>query len=134
MNEKDKKELMFMLPRLKRYCYGLTGNKDQGDDLLHSSVVKILSKFNLLKIENLQAYMYKIISNLWKDELRKKYKPKEPYTRGRFTVTTSIQPITISDNTTRLSKKFKPKRSGHPTPIKSTTKKHTRYMILWIRN
>lgn len=77
MNEKDKKELMFILPRLKRYCYGLTGNKDQGDDLLHSSVVKILSKFNLSKIENFQAYMYKIISNLWKDELRKKYKTKE---------------------------------------------------------
>ena len=77
MNEKNKKELMFILPKLQRYCYGLTGNKDQGDDLLHSSVVKILSKFNLLKIENLQAYMYKIISNLWKDELRKKYKTKE---------------------------------------------------------
>ena len=77
MNEKDKRKLMFILPRLKRYCYGLTGNKDQGDDLLHSSVVKILSKFNLSKIENFQAYMYKIISNLWKDELRKKYKSKE---------------------------------------------------------
>ncbi len=72
MNEKNKKELMFILPKLRRYCYGLTGNKDQGDDLLHGSVVKILAKFNLLKIENLQAYMYKIISNLWKDELRKK--------------------------------------------------------------
>ena len=77
MNEKNKKELMFILPKLRRYCYGLTGNKDQGDDLLHGSVVKILAKFNLLKIENLQAYMYKIISNLWKDELRKKYKSKE---------------------------------------------------------
>jgi len=77
MNEKNKKELMFILPKLQRYCYGLTGNKDQGDDLLHNSVVKILSKFNLLKIENFQAYMYKVISNLWKDELRKKYKTKE---------------------------------------------------------
>ena len=77
MNEKNKKELMFILPKLRKYCYGLTGNKDQGDDLLHGSVVKILAKFNLLKIENLQAYMYKIISNLWKDELRKKYKSKE---------------------------------------------------------
>ena len=53
MNEKNKKELMFILPKLRRYCYGLTGNKDQGDDLLHGSVVKILAKFNLLKIENL---------------------------------------------------------------------------------
>ena len=41
MNEKNKKELMFILPKLRRYCYGLTGNKDQGDDLLHGSVVKI---------------------------------------------------------------------------------------------
>ena len=57
---------------------------------------------------------------------KKKYKPKEPYTRGRFTVRPAKQPITISDNTTRLSKKFKPKRSGHPTPINSTKKKDTR--------
>ena len=38
---------MFLMPKLRRYCYGLTGNKDLGDDLLHNSVVKILEKFNL---------------------------------------------------------------------------------------
>lgn len=77
MNEKNKKELMFILPKLRRYCYALTGNKDQGDDLLHNAVVKILSKFKFLKIDNFQAYMYTLISNTWKDTLRKKYRVKE---------------------------------------------------------
>ena len=64
------------MPKLRRYCYGLTGNKDLGDDLLHNSVVKILEKFNIgfNTIDNLSAYMYRLISNTWKDELRKKYR------------------------------------------------------------
>ena len=50
---KLKKELMFLMPKLRRYCYGLTGNKDRGDDLLHNSVVKILEKLNLIKKNHL---------------------------------------------------------------------------------
>ncbi len=73
MNEKYKKELIILIPKLRRYCYALTNNKDQGDDLLHDSILKIMSKFYLLKIDNFQAYMYRLISNTWKDQLRKKY-------------------------------------------------------------
>jgi len=67
------------MPKLRRYCYGLTGNKDLGDDLLHNSIVKILEKFNFgfNAIDNLSAYMYSLISNTWKDELRKKYRNVE---------------------------------------------------------
>lgn len=61
------------MPKLRRYCYALTNNKDQGDDLLHDSILKIMSKFTLLQIGNFQAYMYRLISNTWKDQLRKKY-------------------------------------------------------------
>ena len=77
--KKLKKELMFIMPKLRRYCYGLTGNKDMGDELLHNSIVKILEKFkfSFTQIENLSAYMYRLISNTWKDELRKKYRSKE---------------------------------------------------------
>ena len=67
------------MPKLRRYCYGLTGNKDLGDDLLHNSVVKVLEKFKFSfnAIDNLSAYMYRLISNTWKDELRKKYRKVE---------------------------------------------------------
>ena len=81
MNEDNKKELMIIMPRLRRYCYALTNNKENGDDLLHDSIVKILSKFDYLKIDNFQAYIYRLISNTWKDNLRKKY------TRNEVTIT-----------------------------------------------
>ena len=44
---------------------------------LNSDVCDKIIALGLSKIENFQAYMYKVISNLWKDELRKKYKTKE---------------------------------------------------------
>ena len=77
MNEKNKKELMILMPKLRRYCYALTNNKDLGDDLLHDSIVKILSKLDFFKIDNFQAYIYRLISNTWKDNLRKKYTRNE---------------------------------------------------------
>ena len=77
MNEKNKKELIILMPKLRRYCYALTNDKESGDDLLHDSIVKILAKFDFLKIDNFQAYIYRLISNTWKDNLRKKYTRNE---------------------------------------------------------
>ena len=77
MNEKNRKELMILIPKLRRYCYALTNDKESGDDLLHDSIVKILAKFDFLKIDNFQAYIYRLISNTWKDNLRKKYTRNE---------------------------------------------------------
>lgn len=77
MNEKNKNELMLLMPKLRRYCYALTNDKESGDDLLHDSIVKILAKFDFLKIDNFQAYIYRLISNTWKDNLRKKYTRNE---------------------------------------------------------
>ena len=82
MNEKNKKELMILMPKLRKYCYALTNDKESGDDLLHDSIVKILAKFDFLKIDNFQAYIYRLISNTWKDNLRKKY------TRNEISITT----------------------------------------------
>ena len=68
-----KKKLLEMVPQLRRYAYGLTGSIDKGDDLLQDSIVKILSmNKNMNHIENLGAYFYKIISNDWKDKLKKR--------------------------------------------------------------
>ena len=77
MNEKNRKELMILIPKLRRYCYALTNDKESGDDLLHDSIVKLLAKFDFLKIDNFQAYIYRLISNTWKDNLRKKYTRNE---------------------------------------------------------
>ena len=68
-----KKKLLEMMPQLRRYSYGLTGSIDKGDELLQDSIVKILSMNKDIKhIDNLNAYFYKIISNDWKDKIKKK--------------------------------------------------------------
>ena len=65
MNSKVKKELMFILPKLRRYCYGLTGNKDQGDDLLHDSIVKILNKSHfILSTSTFEGYGLPILEGM----------------------------------------------------------------------
>ena len=68
-----KKKLLEMVPKLRRYSYGLTGSIDKGDELLQDSIVKILSMDkDIQHIDNLNAYFYKIISNDWKDKIKKK--------------------------------------------------------------
>ena len=68
-----KKKLLEMMPQLRRYSYGLTGSIDKGDELLQDSIVKILSMDkDLNHIDNLNAYFYKIISNDWKDKIKKR--------------------------------------------------------------
>jgi len=68
-----KKKLLEMMPKLRRYTYGLTGSVDKGDELLQDSIVKILSINKDIKhIDNLNAYFYKIISNDWKDKIKKR--------------------------------------------------------------
>ena len=68
-----KKKLLDMMPKLRRYSYGLAGSIDKGDELLQDSIVKILSMNKDIKhIDNLNAYFYKIISNDWKDKIKKK--------------------------------------------------------------
>ena len=67
-----KKKLLEMMPQLRRFSYGLTGSIDKGEELLHDSIVKILSmNKNINHIDNLNAYFYKIISNDWKDKIKK---------------------------------------------------------------
>ena len=68
-----KKKLLEIMPQLRRYSYGLTGSIDKGDELLQDSIVKILSMDkDLNHIDNLNAYFYKIISNDWKDKIKKR--------------------------------------------------------------
>lgn len=66
------KSVLDMLPKLRRYSYSLTGNINDGDDLLHSSLEKIIrNKNNFKNVKNLSAYFYKIIQNNWKDRFIK---------------------------------------------------------------
>ena len=91
-----KKKLLEMMPQLRRYSYGLTGSIDKGDELLQDSIVKILSMDKDIKhIDNLNAYFYKIISNDWKDKIKKR--KVETYDIEEFSNTLSANDFDLND-------------------------------------
>ncbi len=71
MDQSVGREMAALLPRLRRFAYGLTGSIDAGDDLVQSACERALSRLHLWQAgTRLDSWMYRIMQNLWFDELR----------------------------------------------------------------
>lgn len=61
-----------LLPRLRRFGAALTGSRDEGDDVVHAAIERALSKAEHWQTgTRLDSWMFKIMQNLWKDQVRK---------------------------------------------------------------
>jgi RNA polymerase sigma-70 factor (ECF subfamily) len=59
------------LPRLRRFAYALTGDLDQGDDLVQETCMRALSRVNQFQPgTRLDSWMFRIAQNLWLDRIR----------------------------------------------------------------
>jgi RNA polymerase sigma-70 factor (ECF subfamily) len=59
------------LPRLRRFCRGLTGNADDGDDLMQSTVERALARAGQFEAgTRVDAWMFRIARNLRIDAAR----------------------------------------------------------------
>ena len=62
-----------MLPRLKRYALSFAYNASEADDLLQSSVVRALTRWQQLSdMKYMDRWMFTVMSSVWKNELRAK--------------------------------------------------------------
>jgi len=60
------------LPDLKRYCYMITGNPWDGDDLYQDTIMNIMYRSaNLTNHPNPKGYLLKTATNQWRDTIRK---------------------------------------------------------------
>lgn len=60
-----------LLPRLRRFAYALTGDPDNGDDLVQEGCVRAFSRLNQWQTgTRLDSWMYRIIHNIWRDQAR----------------------------------------------------------------
>jgi RNA polymerase sigma-70 factor (ECF subfamily) len=66
---KRREELLAILPTLRRFGLSLTGNLADADDLLQSTVERVLAR-GLPGDAELQPWCFKVCRNLWIDELR----------------------------------------------------------------
>lgn len=72
MNQKIQEELVSLLPRLRRFAFGLTGKLHNADDLVQSACERALNRSHQwIPGTRLDSWMFKIIKNIHIDELRK---------------------------------------------------------------
>ncbi len=64
-NELIDARLVAFLPRLRRFCHGLAGNADQGDDLLQAAFERALSRIDQWQVgTNLENWVFRLASNI----------------------------------------------------------------------
>jgi RNA polymerase sigma-70 factor (ECF subfamily) len=71
MEAKIRREMVELLPRLRRFARGLAGSADAGDELLQATCERALSNLEKWRPDTrLDSWMYRIARNLYLNELR----------------------------------------------------------------
>jgi len=71
MDQTVRQEMLAMLPRLRRFAYGMTGSVDSGDDLVQSACERALTRLHQWEPgTRLDSWMFRIMKNLWLDDTR----------------------------------------------------------------
>ncbi len=79
------KELINEMEKLKKFAYKLTKNSHDGEDLLHSTIVRAIDKKHLFKKDtNLFSWASKIMYNLFVSNYRRKVKYETQYDPESF--------------------------------------------------
>lgn len=74
-----RQELLEFLPNLRRFCAALTGNRADADDLLQSTVERVLVK-PIPDGADLKRWTFRVAKNLWIDEHRRRaVRAADPY-------------------------------------------------------
>ncbi len=66
------RDLVDLVPRLRRFAYALTGSRDAGDDLVQAACERALKNADQFQPgTRMDSWMYRIVQNLWRDDLRR---------------------------------------------------------------
>jgi RNA polymerase sigma-70 factor, ECF subfamily len=61
-----RQELIGLLPRIRKFAYALTGDRDRADDLLQDTVERALTRLDQFEQgTRLDSWMFRIAQNLW---------------------------------------------------------------------
>jgi RNA polymerase sigma-70 factor, ECF subfamily len=67
------RELVDLLPRLRRFAMSLTGRADEADDLVQAACERALKAQDQYEAgTRLDAWLFRIVRNLWIDQIRKR--------------------------------------------------------------
>jgi RNA polymerase sigma-70 factor, ECF subfamily len=73
------RQLVALLPRLRRFCRALTRSEADADDLAQGAIERALTHQSSWQVgSRLDSWMFRIAQNLWRDELRAHRRRAEP--------------------------------------------------------
>ena len=73
LNPAIQKELIALLPRLRRFARVLSGTRDEADDLVQAACERALRAIGGFEPgSRLDSWMFRILRNLWIDQLRRR--------------------------------------------------------------
>jgi len=71
LDEGIRKEMIAVLPQLRRFAYGLTGSIPDGDDLVQATCERAIANLDKWEVgTRLDSWMYRIAQNLHRNALR----------------------------------------------------------------
>jgi RNA polymerase sigma-70 factor (ECF subfamily) len=66
-----RRELVALLPKLRRFAIGLAGSTEEGDDVTQAACERALSRLNQFQPgTRLDSWMYRIVQTVWIDRRR----------------------------------------------------------------
>ncbi|PLL12003.1 RNA polymerase subunit sigma-70 [Tabrizicola sp. TH137] len=72
MTDRFRRDLVALVPKLRRFAYSLTGNRQDGDDLVQAACEKALRNVAQFREgTRMDSWMYRIIQTLWIDDHRR---------------------------------------------------------------
>ncbi len=73
MDSRFQRDLVALVPRLRRFAYSLAGSQDAGDDLVQAACERALKNAAAFQAgTRMDSWMYRIIQNLWLDDRRRR--------------------------------------------------------------
>ncbi len=105
MKKEVQEELINMLPRLRRFAYGLTGKMSDADDLVQMACERGLTRIHQWKPgTRLDSWMFRIIQTIFLDEKRKHKVRGDPVSPEKYTNVADIKSHKLPEIRNNLSR------------------------------
>ena len=105
MSADIREQLVGLLPRLRRFAVGLTGNLSEADDLLQQSCEKALRKQHQWQSgTRLDSWMYRIIQTTWIDQTRRQRSDTVSLEAETMPETPDLRSENLADNQNMLDR------------------------------
>lgn len=73
MDNRFQRDLVDLVPRLRRFAYALSGSTDAGDDLVQAACERALKNAAQFQTgTRMDSWLFRIIQNLWLDDRRRR--------------------------------------------------------------